>query len=80
MTYISTDINLDNVKPNTGTAEAPRKNIQKTEKWRAEKCLCLLRCIADSARRGAGLIALCEYCFDDIKLYISVFYFSVFAS
>jgi hypothetical protein len=44
-------------------AEASRKNIQKTEKWRAEKCL--PRFVADAAPHGAGLFAPGEHCFDD---------------
>jgi hypothetical protein len=58
-------------------AGASRKNIQMTEKWRAEKCL--PRFVADAAPRGAGLIPPGEHCFDDTKLYFSVLHFSVIA-
>jgi hypothetical protein len=50
-----------------GLAEASRKNIQKTEKPRAEKCVYSL------------LFAPGEHCFDDTKLYFSVSHFSVIA-
>jgi hypothetical protein len=36
-------------------AESCHKNIQKTEKWRAEKCL--PHFVTDAAPRGAGLVA-----------------------
>jgi hypothetical protein len=52
-----------------GLAEASRKNIQMTEKWRTEKCL----------PRFAGLFPPGEHRFDDTKLYFSVLHFSVIA-
>ncbi|MCI0692881.1 hypothetical protein L0337_12865 [candidate division KSB1 bacterium] len=46
-------------------AEASHKDIQKTEKWRTEKCL--PRFAADAAPRGAGRFAPGEHYFDDLR-------------
>jgi hypothetical protein len=48
-----------------GLAEASRKNIQMTEKWRAEKYLL----------RFVGLFPPGEHCYDDTKRYFSVIAF-----